>query len=225
MTEPVRLTARAQARRRKMLEVAARVFAKEGYRNADVQVIADLAGAGKGTIYRHFGNKEELFLATARATVEWMAEYVANAVVRLNGPLEMLRGIAVATAKYCEKHPEAIELMIQERAELRGTVFPTALTIRSDQSGGLDAILELGIAQGVFRPVSVQVASNALLDLMFGTIVCGCLGGGRRRLAERMEQAIEVFLLGLAATGTSGPLDSPAVEPPAPAEALTAAGE
>lgn len=205
MTEPVRLTARAQARRRKMLEVAARVFAKEGYRNADVQVIADLAGAGKGTIYRHFGNKEELFLATARATVEWMAEYVAATVMKLHQPAEMLRGIAVATAKYCEKHPEAIELMIQERAELRGSVFPTALAIRSDQSGGLDAILELGIAEGVFRPVSVQAASNALLDLMFGTIVCGCLGGGRRRLAERMEQAIEVFLIGLAAPEAAGP--------------------
>ncbi len=189
--------ARTAARRRKMLEVASRVFAKEGYRNSDVQVIADLAGAGKGTIYRHFGNKEELFLAAARATVEWMAEYVVGQVARIDEPRAMLRGIAVACARYCEKHPEAIELMLQERAEFRGSVFPTALMIRSDESGGVEAIVQLGIDQGVFRKVPVAAATNAFLDLLFGTIVCGCLGGGRRKLAERMGQSIDVFLAGL----------------------------
>lgn len=37
----------------------------------------DESGFGKGTVYRHFGNKEELFLATARHCVR-----MVDAIVR-----------------------------------------------------------------------------------------------------------------------------------------------
>src|SRR5271170_4242147 len=52
------------SRDEQILHVSARVFAKRGYRNTDVQEIADELGIGKATIYRAFGTKEELFFAT-----------------------------------------------------------------------------------------------------------------------------------------------------------------
>src|SRR5271156_5605242 len=48
----------------RILQIAAKIFAREGYRNTDVQEIADQLGIGKATIYRAFGTKEELFFAT-----------------------------------------------------------------------------------------------------------------------------------------------------------------
>ncbi len=191
-------TQKALLRRRKMLEVAVRIFAKEGFRNADVQVIADLAGAGKGTIYRHFGNKEELFLASARASVEWMAEFVVGRVGGADADAgTLIREIATACAEYCEEHPETIELMIQERAEFRGAVFPTALMFRSDNTAPLDELVRMGIAQGQFRPADSTSVSNAILDLIYGTSVCGVLEGGHRRLVVRMQFAIDQFLRGI----------------------------
>ena len=55
---------RLSPRDTQILQVAARIFAKRGYRNTDVQEIADELGIGKATIYRAFGTKEELFFAT-----------------------------------------------------------------------------------------------------------------------------------------------------------------
>jgi TetR/AcrR family transcriptional regulator, mexJK operon transcriptional repressor len=47
--------------RRRILDAAAEVFRRDGYRGATVESIAALAGSSKQTIYKHFGAKEGLF--------------------------------------------------------------------------------------------------------------------------------------------------------------------
>lgn len=49
------------ARRREILEAAARVFATRGYRQATIDQIAEAAGISKGTVYLSFASKEDLF--------------------------------------------------------------------------------------------------------------------------------------------------------------------
>lgn len=48
-------------KRRAILTAALRVFAREGYSQASIEVIATEAGVAKPTIYNHFGGKENLF--------------------------------------------------------------------------------------------------------------------------------------------------------------------
>jgi AcrR family transcriptional regulator len=61
--EPLRpLRADAQRNRARVLEAAESVFAAEGI-NVPVDVIAEKAGVGIGTLYRHFPTKEKLFEA------------------------------------------------------------------------------------------------------------------------------------------------------------------
>src|SRR5438132_597738 len=48
-----------------ILEAAAELFAKHGYADTDTQLLADKLGIGKGTLYRYFPSKRELFLAAA----------------------------------------------------------------------------------------------------------------------------------------------------------------
>ena len=50
-------------RQEEILEAAATLFAECGYSDADTQTLADRLGVGKGTIYRYFPSKQELFLA------------------------------------------------------------------------------------------------------------------------------------------------------------------
>ncbi len=53
---------------KKILEYAKKEFAEKGFHNASVDNIAENAGVGKGTVYRHFGSKESLFLEVSRDT-------------------------------------------------------------------------------------------------------------------------------------------------------------
>jgi len=49
--------------RNTLLDAAKRIFLAEGYHGTSMQDIADRAGISKMTLYRHFKEKEELFLA------------------------------------------------------------------------------------------------------------------------------------------------------------------
>lgn len=60
--EPRRLRADAQRNRQRILEAAEQVFASQGI-TVPVDAVAERAGVGVGTLYRHFPTKEALFEA------------------------------------------------------------------------------------------------------------------------------------------------------------------
>jgi len=198
-------------KKKNVLTKALKVFAKEGFRNTDVQVIADLAGVGKGTVYRYFGNKEQLFLATAKFSVEQLGAFVEKAL-KINGNLpeltaefgaiEMLRRIARACAEFYQKHPQAVEMIIQERAEFRESVFPTHLMFRAENRSGLDQLMRDGIKRGELRDIDVETATNAFSDLIHGSVINGCLEGGKGKLVERVESAMDFLIRGMVASAS-----------------------
>jgi TetR/AcrR family transcriptional regulator, mexJK operon transcriptional repressor len=54
---------RSAAKHAAILRAATEVFLREGYAGASVDTIAEAAGVGKQTVYGHFGDKQQLFLA------------------------------------------------------------------------------------------------------------------------------------------------------------------
>ena len=74
---PVR--ADAVENRRRILEAAEVVFAREGV-SVPVDVVAERAGVGVGTLYRHFPTKEALFEAIVMTKLESMVEGAAAAL-------------------------------------------------------------------------------------------------------------------------------------------------
>ena len=59
-----------QLRQERVLEVAQVLFAEKGYHNTTMDEIAARSGIGKGTLYRTFPAKEELFLSTLDRAME-----------------------------------------------------------------------------------------------------------------------------------------------------------
>ena len=54
---------RARDRRRQLLEVAADLFARYGYRGTTTARLAEHAGITEPILYRHFDNKQDLFFS------------------------------------------------------------------------------------------------------------------------------------------------------------------
>jgi len=188
---------RTAKKRQLILDTALKVFAREGFAETDVQVIADLAKVGKGTIYRHFGNKRELFLATARHCVEQLGEFIRDQVKEDPSAVKVLREVALSYARYYELHPEAIEIMIQERASFREQVFPTHLMHRAETRNDFEEFLRGAMQRGELRLVDVVDVTNAFADLLYGSVVSGCLEGAKGSLLQRVDRAVDIFLNGL----------------------------
>jgi AcrR family transcriptional regulator len=66
--------------RQRLLEAAARVFARRGYAEATLEEVATEAGFSKGAVYSNFASKEEVFYALLRERVAERVEKVHHAI-------------------------------------------------------------------------------------------------------------------------------------------------
>ena len=102
-----------------ILDAAVETFAAKGYAQTDVQEIADRVGIGKGTVYRHFGNKEALFLAAVKHARDKLIDAVDAVQDTAADPLAQLRTCMTAILRFFDSHSEIVELLIEERALFR----------------------------------------------------------------------------------------------------------
>jgi AcrR family transcriptional regulator len=110
----------AARRREEILDIAAQCFAQNGYANTDVQEVANILGVGKGTVYRYFPSKRELFLQAVDRGMERLRARVEADVADLQDPLAIFTRAIRSYLAFFESYPELTELFIQERAARSG---------------------------------------------------------------------------------------------------------
>jgi TetR/AcrR family transcriptional repressor of mexJK operon len=97
--KPAKPSPKPSAKRDAIEKAAARVFLRDGYAGASMEVIAREADVSKATLYSHFQNKEDLFGAIARERCRQMAvDFAASEAAGL-GPDAVLRAIGVRFLK------------------------------------------------------------------------------------------------------------------------------
>src|SRR2546421_8429230 len=111
-------------RTEQILDAAARLFAKHGYADADTQLLADELGVGKGTLYRYFPSKKELFLAAADRVMRQLRERIDLRIKDVADPLDRI-AVAIRTfLVFFADNPDFVELLMQERAQFKDRKEP-----------------------------------------------------------------------------------------------------
>lgn len=87
-SKPQRMRADARRKMSALLEAATAVFAESGV-DAPVREIAERAGVGLGTVYRHFPQRSDLIVAVFQSRVDACAD-AASVLARKYEPAEVL---------------------------------------------------------------------------------------------------------------------------------------
>jgi AcrR family transcriptional regulator len=179
-----------------ILDEAIRTFAELGFRRTDVQVIADRAGVGKGTVYRYFRSKEDLFWASTLELLVRLDRHVFAAMEGVEGACAKLRASGIAHAAFFEANPQYLELLIQDRAEFHGSGPQSHHDQHENMLDRMSVILDEGIESGELRPLDTRQTTLAMGCLLFGTAM---LAGHVESvdLMRMTEYAIDIFLRGI----------------------------
>ena len=152
--EPKTRTRDASATKARILDAAKREFAKKGLAGARVDVIAEKAKANKRMIYHYFGSKEVLF----QTTLENAYIDIRTAEQKLNldhlEPTAALERLIRFTWDYYLKNPEFITLVNSENLHRAKHLKKSEVlqTYSRRFVAMVGAILDRGVAAGVFRP-------------------------------------------------------------------------
>ncbi len=185
------------ARREEILETATLLFAEHGFSDAVTQALAERLGVGKGTIYRHFPSKRDLFLAAADRVMWKMQERIDANVAAIDDGLEKItRGIATFLAFFAE-HPPYVELLIQERAHFKDRRRPTYFEHRERVIERWRQNYRNLIAEGRVRDIPVEQITNVVSNVVYGIMVTNFFNGQPKPSDIQAQEILDVIFSGI----------------------------
>jgi AcrR family transcriptional regulator len=186
-----------ERRREEILDVAATVFAQYGYPNADMDYVAKALHVGKGTIYRYFPSKQELFLAAADRGMRQVHENIEAACAGVSDPLVRLSRAIRAYLGFFKDHPQYTELLIQERAEFKDRPQQTYFAHRDQNLRPWRQWFEELIAAGRVRQIPVDRIVEVISDLVYGTMFTNHFAGRHKPLEVQTQDILDVVFHGI----------------------------
>lgn len=189
------LTAR---RREDIIAAAGRIFAERGYSSTDVQVVADALEVGKGTIYRYFPSKRELFLAAVRQGLERLQKEVNEYAAQAHDPMDAQERAIRAYMAFFEKNPDVVELLVQERAEFADREQSVYFDQRDASMGPWREIYRLMIGEGRVRKIPIARVTDLISDILYGIVFSNRFAARQKKAAEsRAADLIDLLLNGI----------------------------
>ncbi len=154
-------------RRREIIEAAMKAFSSNGYKRVSMDDIAREAGLSKGTCYKYFKTKEELFLACVDRSVAGFFDYLEETGRSAEGALQrlLMRGMAFIT-----RYPEFYFMMNDinsEAASGNQRMARKAISVYGEVARYLARDIEEGVAEGVFRAgIDAESVGYSLISIV-----------------------------------------------------------
>jgi AcrR family transcriptional regulator len=113
-----KMAERKDARRRKLLETAARMFGRHGYHATTVPMIVAESGSSTGSFYFYFRNKEDVFAAALEGLGERIAAALNETIRQVHDPLGQMRAAVMGLVQFLAANPEEARILIVESSGL-----------------------------------------------------------------------------------------------------------
>lgn len=187
----------ARIRPEDILDAATDLFAEFGYSDAVTKDLMEKLGIGKGTIYRHYPSKRDLFLAAVDRVMKRQREFIDQAIAGVEDPVERIEAGTRAFLTFFAEHPEYVELLIQERALFRDRKAPTFFEHRERNKLRWHELYRELIAEGRIRDIPVERISTVFLDLAYGTIFTNHFTGRCRSPRDQARDILDIVFHGI----------------------------
>src|SRR5262249_15610285 len=108
---------RTPEQKEKILVAASQLFGTQRFHEVRMDDIAEVAAVGKGTLYRYFQDKEELYRVVLARSSELFLERVTEAVAEVEGLRAQLETLASVVVAYFDERPHLLDLIQRSEVE------------------------------------------------------------------------------------------------------------
>jgi AcrR family transcriptional regulator len=192
-----------EATRQRIMRVAASEFARLGFDQANINVIAEQAGMGKGTIYLYFENKRDLFLEMLRFIAQAQLAVIRAALAPEGTLRQRLERLFRAFAHLAEEESDHFNVYMSALYGVNRAFQEEATKLLRDYVAVIALLLEQSQARGEIHTQQVEAAALMVLSLTESYILSArVLGQSERVIVQQAGQVAELILHGI---GTNAP--------------------
>jgi len=205
-TSPRREQKKALQRRR-ILDAAREVFFRDGFVNANLDEVAAIAEVAKGTLYRHFDSKADLYVAVLSHNGQVFEERMREAAHRASVAADRIRQVGSFYYEHWMKNREYFQIFwALDNQDLIGELPPGVVNevtkLWENCLRILADVIKGGVDAGEFAPCDSWEVANILWTVANGLIQTEHVAP-RRQLRRRdldrvFDDMVELFLRGIA---------------------------
>ena len=159
-----------EERKEKILQTALKVFAREGYRDSNLSLIATECGISRPTIYQYFKDKEQIYYyAVKLVTGRMFTKYADYAWNTTDGIIKRILTICDDIIEISTHHREELTSLMDVMLQLKkeGTDFSDIILRRTAKLHILfKRLLRLGIKTGEVLECDVNRITHHLVILL-----------------------------------------------------------
>ena len=192
-----------EATRHRIMREAASEFARLGFDQANINVIAEQAGIGKGTIYLYFENKRDLFLSMLRSIAQEQLAVIRVALAAEGTFRQRLERLYRAFAHLAEEQSDNFNVYMSALYGVNRAFQSEATRLLRDYVAVIALMLEQSQARGEIRCDSVEATALMVLSLTESYVLSArVLGQSEHAIAQQAEHIADLILGGIG-TGSS----------------------
>jgi AcrR family transcriptional regulator len=187
-----------EATRQRIMRVAAGEFARLGFDQANINVIAEQAGMGKGTIYLYFENKRDLFLEMLRFIAQAQLGVIRAALAAEGTLRQRLERLFRAFAHLAEEESDSFNVYMSALYGVNRAFQAEATKLLRDYVAVIALLLEQSQARGEVSIERVEYAALMVLSLTESYILSArVLGQSERLIAQQADAVADLILRGI----------------------------
>lgn len=192
--------------RRRILDSARDVFFRDGFMRANLDEVAENAGVAKGTLYRYFESKADLYVAVLTHNHEIFHDLMRNSAKQGNDTVERVRSIARFYFAHWLDHPDYFQIFwaVDNESVIGELPRPVVDQISGFWERNLNVtheVLERGVAEGELVACDTWEIANVLWSIA-NSLIESDNTKARRQIRRRPLEplymhAIEIVLRGI----------------------------
>ena len=183
--------------REKILLTAKSLFIQQGYHGLAMRQISEAVGVSKAALYYHFKDKEELFLAILDIYLNEIESAIDDIQSKRLSSSEQLRMFVEYILSQPAEQRAVMRLGSQEMAQLSASSRKSfGKVYREKFIGKLIAIFQAGIKSGELKSLNAEVATWALLGIMYPYFYPAHTGD-KPVPANVIDEIVTIFLMGI----------------------------
>ncbi len=187
-----------EEKKRKIIDAAIKIFARNGYFNSRVSEIAKEAGVADGTIYIYFSSKEELLSAIFDEALQVFVDESKKDLEQIEDPIEKLREIVYLHLKYLGANRDlAMVFQIEFRHNI---VFMERLskTKLGDYFKIIEGVIIEGQQKGYFKELNPRFCAKVLFGIIDEMITSWLIANKNYKLEKDVDILVNTFVYGIA---------------------------
>ncbi|MET8981816.1 TetR/AcrR family transcriptional regulator [Streptomyces sp. NPDC004539] len=154
-----------EVRRQKIIDIAAALFARQGYAATSINDLGQAVGLAKGALYYYIGSKENLLVEIQSRVMGPLLTRTRQIAELEEAPLLRLRLLSESLLTIIFRRLDHIWVYEHDYRSLSGVELKTLLSQRSAFEQSVSDLLEEAMEQGTFRAMPPRLATLQFLNL------------------------------------------------------------